>query len=120
MLTFQKLDFDINTAVAEKEETVRAIESLTNVKAPRHDNLNTELFEAETELAATILQPLFAAIWEGEEVPADWTKRVVIRIPEKGALSDCNNWHGITLLSVPARSLPRSSSSGSQMLSVLA
>ena len=34
-------------------------------------------------------------------MPADWIKRVIIRIPKKGALSDRNNWRGIILLSVP-------------------
>ena len=29
------------------------------------------------------------------------------RIPKKGALSDCNNWHGITLLSVPSTILAK-------------
>ena len=43
----------------------------------------------------------------GEEVPADWTKTVIIRMPEKGALSDCNNWRGITLLSVPSKILAK-------------
>ena len=27
----------------------------------------------------------------------------MIKIPKKGSLSDCNNWRGITLLSVPSR-----------------
>ena len=40
-------------------------------------------------------------------MPADWTKGVIIRIPKKGALSDCNNWHGITLLSVPSKILAK-------------
>ena len=40
-------------------------------------------------------------------MPADWTKRVIIRIPKKGALSDCNNWHDITLLSVPSTILSK-------------
>ena len=39
---------------------------------------------------------------EGKEVPADWIKRVIIRIPKKGALSDCNDWRGISL-SVPSK-----------------
>ena len=76
-------DLNINTAVPKKEEIVKAIKSLKSGKAPGHDNLNTELFKADPELAATTLQPLFAAVWEGEEVPADWTKGVIIRISRK-------------------------------------
>ena len=45
-------------------------------------------------------------MWEGEEVPADRTKGV-IRITKKGALSDRDNWHGITLLSVLSRILAK-------------
>ena len=36
---------------------------------------------------------------------ADWTKGVITRIPQRGALSDCSNWRGITLLSVPSKIL---------------
>ena len=97
-------DLDINTARPEKEEIIKASKSLKNGEA--HDNLNTEFFKADPELAATVMQPLFAAIWEGGEVPADWTKGV-IRITKKGALSDCNNWRGITLLSVPSKILAK-------------
>ena len=38
---------------------------------------------------------------------ADWTKGVITRIPQRGALSDCNNWRGITLLSVPSKILAK-------------
>ena len=39
-------------------------------------------------------------------MPADWTKGVIIRIPKKGALSDCNDWRGISL-SVPSKILAK-------------
>ena len=97
-------DLDINTAVPEKEQITKAIKSLKNGKAPGNDNFNKELFKV---LAATILQTLLAAIWEGGEVPADWIKGVIITIPKKGALSNCNNWRGITLLSVPSKILAK-------------
>ena len=100
-------DLDINTARPEKEEIIKASKSLKNGKAPGHDNLNAELFKADQELTTVILQPLFVAIWEGEEVPADWRKGIIIRIPKKGRLSDCNNWRGITLLSVPSKILTK-------------
>lgn len=67
------------------------------------DNLNAELFKADPNLIAEILLPLFTEIWEQEKVPLDWTKGVIIKLPKKGALSDCNNWRGITLLSVPSK-----------------
>ena len=100
-------NLDINTAVQEKEEIFKAIQSLKNGKAQGHDNLNAELFKADSDLAATTLQPRLAALLEGEEVPADWTNGVIIRIPKKGALSDCNNWRGIRLLSAPSKILAK-------------
>ena len=59
------------------------------------------MFKRDPELADDILHPLFTAVWEGEKVPDDWTKGVICKIPKKGALNDCNNWMGVTLLSVP-------------------
>lgn len=100
-------DLDINIDPPAREEIVTAIKTLKNGKSPGQDNLDAELFKADPELAATILQPLFTAIWEGEEMPDDWTKGLIVKIPKKGALTDCNNWRGITLLSVPSKILAK-------------
>ena len=96
-------NLDISTDVPTRREIIQAINSLKNGKAPGHDNLNAELFKADPELAATILTPLFTKIWELKEIPTDWSRGVIIKIPKKGSLSDCNNWRGITLLSVPSK-----------------
>ena len=37
------------------------------------------------------------------EVLDDWRKGMVVKLPKKGNLSDCNNWRGITLLSTPGK-----------------
>lgn len=87
-----EVDFYINTAPPEKQETVSAIKSLKNGNAPGQDNLNAKLFKVDLELTAEILQPLFTAVWEGKKVPDDWTKCITVKIPKKGACSDCNNW----------------------------
>ncbi|RXN04778.1 endonuclease-reverse transcriptase [Labeo rohita] len=100
-------DLDINTDPPGKEEIVTAIRSLKNRKAPGYDNLNTELFKADPDLAATILQPFFRTIWERKQAPDDWNKGIIVKIPKRGALSDCNNWRRITLLSVPSKILAK-------------
>ena len=100
-------DLNINIEPPTKEEIVTAIKTPKNGKSSGQDNLDAELFKADPELAATILQPLFTAIWAGEEVPEDWTKGVIVKIPKKGALNDCNNWRGITLLSMPSKILAK-------------
>jgi len=41
--------------------------------------------------------------WQNLEVPEDWKKGVIIKLPKKGSLKDCNNWREITLLSTPGK-----------------
>jgi len=41
------------------------------------------------------------------EVPVDWKKGVIIKLPKKGSLKDCNNWRGLTLLSIPGKVFSR-------------
>jgi len=82
---------------------VEAIRDLKNSKEPGQDQLNAELFKCHPELAAEILHPLFAKVWNRQGIPGDWNKGVIIPIFKKGTLSDCNNWWGITLLSLPSK-----------------
>ena len=100
-------DLDVNTDSPGKEEIIAAIKSLKNGKLPGQDNLSTEVFKADPQLAADLLQPLFADIWEGMKLPEDWTERVIVKIPKKGALNNCNNWRGITLISVLSQILAK-------------
>lgn len=100
-------DLDVNTDPPNKQEIIAAIKTLKNNKAPGQDNLNAELFKADPELSARILQPLFTAVWEQERVPDDWTIGTIIKIHKKGPLSDCNNWRGVTLLSTPSKILAK-------------
>lgn len=87
-----------------------AIRSLKNRKAPGEDSLGAGLFTTDPEFAAQVLQTLFAAIWEEKPLPEDWTEGIIVKVLKKGSLSYFNNWRGITLLSVPSKILPRSSS----------
>lgn len=58
-------------------------------------------------MAADVLHPLFQDIWLKEKIPKEWGKGIIIKIPKKGDLSNCDNWRGITLLSVPSKIFTR-------------
>jgi len=40
-------------------------------------------------------------------LPDEWKKGILIKLPKKGDLTNCNNWRGITLLSSPSKILSR-------------
>jgi hypothetical protein len=42
-----------------------------------------------------------------EKVPEEWKEGIIVNIPKKGDTTNCNNWRGITLLSVPSKILSR-------------
>lgn len=51
-----------------------------------------------------MLQPV---IWEEKKIPDDWTDGIIVKIPKKGAWNNCNNWCGITILSIPSKILAK-------------
>ena len=69
------------------QEKIRAaINSLENEKSPGQDNLGAEVFKADPQLAADLLQPFLRDIWEEKNLPEDGTEEVIVKIPKKGAL----------------------------------
>ena len=54
-----------------------------------------------------VLHPLFKEIWQAKQVPAEWKEGYLIKLPKKGDLSNCSNYRGITLLSVPGKVFSR-------------
>jgi hypothetical protein len=65
--------------------------------------LNAEHFKIGPVLAADALHPVFHKIWEKAVIPNSWSEGNIIRIPKSGDLTNCNNWRGITLLSIPSK-----------------
>ena len=54
-----------------------------------------------------LLRDILGNIWISEVTPASWTTGLIVKLPKKGDLSDCNNWRGITLLSITSKILSR-------------
>ena len=106
-----------------KEEIIAATKSLKNGKSPGKDNISAEVFQRDPQLAADLLKPLITDVWEGKRLSEDWTEGVIVKIPKKGVLSNCNNWRGINLLSVPRKILvkiviPRTADTVDQQLCI--
>ena len=79
-------------------EVKEAIEKLKNNKAEGIDGIPAELLKTDSEVFANILLPSITQIWSSEEIPKSWKEGIVIKLPKKGDLSQCENWRGITIL----------------------
>ncbi len=85
------------------EEVTKSIHALKNNKPGGLYEVIAELPKHGGETVAEELIYLFNLIWEAEEVPGDWRRGATVKLPKEGNLSDCNNWRGITLLSIPGK-----------------
>ncbi|VDP79064.1 unnamed protein product [Schistosoma curassoni] len=94
------LPIDVNPPTTEERVVVRQIK---NGKAAGPDNIPAEALKSDVEVTTSMLYPLFKKIWEDEQVPMDWKEGYLVKIPKKGDLSKCENYRGITLLSIPGK-----------------
>lgn len=83
----------------------KAIQKLKNNKAAGDDGIPPELLKADTDLMASLLQPIIKDTWENEELPDGWDTGLIVKLPKKGDLKICENWRGITLLNCAAKIL---------------
>uniref|UniRef100_A0A183L1D4 Reverse transcriptase domain-containing protein n=1 Tax=Schistosoma curassoni TaxID=6186 RepID=A0A183L1D4_9TREM len=74
---------------------------IRHIKSGKPDKILAEALKADVEATARMLHIIFNKIWDEEQVPKDWKEGLLIKIPKKGDLSKCDNYRGITLLSIP-------------------
>lgn len=86
-----------------EDEVKSAIRTLKKRKAPGIDGIMAELLQAGGEHTVTALHCLFQKVHEKEQIPEDWGKAIITPIYKKGDKSDCKNYRGISLLSVPGK-----------------
>ena len=86
-----------------KTEIKTAIKQLKSGKAAGPDNIPPEALKAEPNLTTDLLYSFFGRIWEEERTPTEWTEGYIVKLLKKGDRSNCNNYRGITLLSVPSK-----------------
>eukprot|EP00117_Sycon_ciliatum_P031110 scpid28552/ scgid24396/ Craniofacial development protein 2; p97 bucentaur protein len=87
-------------------EIHRAMRALQNGKACGRSEITAEMLKCGSELVPR-LEMLLAEVWRTERVPQDWADAILIPIPKKGDLSECDNWRGIALLDVVGKLVAR-------------
>jgi endonuclease/exonuclease/phosphatase family metal-dependent hydrolase len=100
-------DLDINLGDITVDEVKQAIHKLKNGKAPGEDGVCPEMLKVEDTVTPQLLCQIFQKIWDSEEAPSDWKTGTIIKLPKKGDLGNCNNWRGITLLSLTSKIFSR-------------
>ena len=71
-------------------------------KATGIDAIHAEMLKIDLQTFVGVLFPFFIQVWEREEIPEDWRNGLIVKIPNKGDISVCDNSRGITLLSIPS------------------
>ena len=86
-----------------KEEVKHAVHRLKPGKSPGPDNIPAELLKHGGEETIRILTLMCQKIWESKEWPEEWTKSLIIPLPKKGNLRQCQNHRTISLISHPSK-----------------
>ena len=84
-----------------------AVQSLTKGKLAGIDNIPAELVQAGGEDVITALTTICNRIWQTGEWPNPWTQSLVITLPKKGNLQQCQNYQTISLISHPSKVMPK-------------
>ena len=86
-------------------ELSKALGQLKSGKAGGSSNILPEIVKvvgSDREFLELLLDLIYT-VWEERQVPQEWVDAIIISIPKKGNLSDCNNWRGIALLEVSGK-----------------
>ena len=61
------------------------------------------MFKAGGECIVKWIYQLCNQVWKSGEVPDDWRNGAVVCISRKGNLTECDNWRGVSLPSIPGK-----------------
>ena len=84
-----------------RREVEAAVQSLKKRKSAGVDNVPAELVQAGGEDVITAFTTICNKIWQTGEWPTPWTQSLVITLPMKGNLQQCQNYRTISLISHP-------------------
>ena len=90
-----------------REEVGEAVRNPTVGKSPGVDNIPSELLNNGGKATTTVLTAICKKIWETKKWLKESTQWLVISLPKKGNLQQCQNYHTISQISHPNKILLR-------------
>ena len=92
-------DLDISTEPPIVKEVYQAIKKMKSGKTPGEDEITAEMLKGGGMEICNVLCQIFSNIWENEEALEEWKSGLIVKLPNRGDLTTCDNWRGVTLLS---------------------
>ena len=86
-----------------KKEVAAAVQSLKKGKSAGVDNILAELVKVGGEDVITAIKTICNKIWQTGEWQTPWTQSLVITLPKKGNLQQCQDYRTISLISHPSK-----------------
>jgi hypothetical protein len=68
-------------------------------KLPGSDQIPAEMIQAGGETLVSVIYNLINPIWNKEELPDPWKESIIVPVHKGSDRTECNNYHGISLLS---------------------
>ena len=94
-----EMDEELDAEISH-EEIKQVIDKLKAGKAAGLDEVGPELIKLAEPGVRTYLYKLFNKIYDSGYFPTEWAKAVVVPLLKKGDITNCDNYRGISLLSV--------------------
>ncbi|KAI8511348.1 hypothetical protein Bbelb_104480 [Branchiostoma belcheri] len=95
-------------AMPEESELLEALSALPSGKAPGQDGIPAEVLKENREVILPYLYELLRQCWEEGKVPNEMCNAKIMTLyKNKGDQGDCNNFRGISLLSITGKAIAR-------------
>ena len=98
------LDLEAEPTIEEVEE---ALSHMRRGTAAGQDGIPPEALKCGGQAVVEALHRIFVTVWREGRVPEEWRDAEMVPLPKKGDLSSCDNWRGISLLSVCGKAFAR-------------
>jgi hypothetical protein len=76
-----------------------AIAKSKKYKFPGSDEIPAKLIQAGGEILLPVIHKPTNSVWNKEKLSDQWKESIIVPVHKKGDKTDCNNYHGISLLS---------------------